>query len=198
MLSILIADDHPLFRVGLKYALEDYGFKVIAEASDGEEALEAAKEYPPDALLLDIKMPVLDGIEVCKQARKFLPEALIIMLTTFEEEAIIQAARKAGANGFFSKETEPRELAKKIEMIVANPTHDWLPKVALPEFTSRERQVLELLNQGHTNKKIAQDLCISPETVKSYLSNIYQKLGVSDRLAAVRKAQELGIFTTRT
>ena len=195
-LRVLIADDHPLFRMGLRYALSAKNFAVIAEAENGKDAIGKALSEAPDIVLLDVKMPVTDGIEACRILRQRAPKVLIIMLTTFEEEAIIQAARDAGAHGFFSKETDPAELAAKLERIVANPQGDWLPSVQLPELTARESQVLQLLGQGYSNKKIAKQLAISPETVKDYLHGIYRKLDVSDRLAAVSRARQLGLLNS--
>ncbi len=192
-LRVLIADDHPLFRMGLRYALAAQGFEVVAEAADGKEALELCRLHRPQAVLMDVKMPNLDGIEACKRLKAALPETLVVMLTTFEEPAIVQAAKVAGATGYLSKETDPVELAKALRRIVERPERNWLPRVELPEFTPRERQVLALLVEGGSTKQIAKALDLSPETVKDYLANVYRKLGVRDRLSAVREARELGL-----
>lgn len=192
-LTVLIADDHPLFRVGLKYALEAQGFAVVAEASNGLEALAHCRAIKPQVALLDIKMPVLDGIEACRQIHRELPEMIVVMLTTFEEPAIIAAAQQAGAVGFLSKETEASALARMIRNIAAAPLRHWLPEVAIPQLTVREQQVLALLAQGLANKAIARQLDLSPETVKDYLNGIYRKLEVSDRLQALNRARELGL-----
>lgn len=180
--------------MGLKFALQDTGFDIVAEASDGLEALKQADTHLPDVCVLDIKMPGLDGIEVCTQIRKNYPETIVIMLTTFESEAIIQAAQDAGAHGFYSKETSPAKLAKHIQKIYAEPTKDWLPTVNMPKFSNRQMDVLALVAAGYSNKEIADILSLSSETIKSYLSAIYDKLGVNDRMAAVRKSTELGLF----
>jgi DNA-binding NarL/FixJ family response regulator len=198
VLRVLIADDHPLFRVGLKYALQAQGFEVVAEAANGQEAIEMSHYYEPDVVLLDVKMPevsgVSDGIVACGKIRSQLPEVVVVMLTTFEEQAIIQAARSAGAHGFFSKETNPTQLARQLQNILQNPDQDWLPKVDLPELTPREMQVLQLLGEGHTNKQMAKALNLSPETIKDYLHGVYRKLEVKDRLAAVNRARSLGML----
>ena len=194
MLRLLIADDHPLFRMGLKFALQEAGFDIVAEASDGLEALKEADRHVPDVFILDIKMPGLDGIEVCKELREKQPEAIVIMLTTFESEAIIQAAQDAGAHGFFSKETNPTKLASHIHKIYAEPKKQWLPTVNMPKFTNRQMDVLALVAAGHSNKEIASILGLSAETIKSYMSAIFDKLGVNDRMAAVRASTELGLF----
>ena len=107
-LRVLIADDHPLFRMGLRYALRVQGFIVVAEASDGREAVEAVKAHELEVALLDVKMPVLDGIQACEQITELKRRVLVVMLTTFEEPAIIKAAKEAGATAYLSKETDPR------------------------------------------------------------------------------------------
>ncbi|MEZ4607043.1 MAG: response regulator transcription factor [Deinococcales bacterium] len=195
-LSILIADDHPLFRMGLRYALEAAGFQIIGEAASGAEAIQKSQALIPQVLLLDIKMPEGDGIEVTRQLRKsFNSEALIIiLLSTFEEEAILHAAREAGASAFFSKETDPKTLAEAIRKISQDPQKDWLPQVDLPELSSRELEVLYLLAEGQSNKAIAQNIGLSPETIKSHITNLYLKLEVNDRVSAVKRASELGLL----
>ncbi|MFN8510940.1 MAG: response regulator transcription factor [Deinococcaceae bacterium] len=193
-MKVLIADDHPLFRMGLRYALTAKGFEVVAEATDGLEALSACEAASPDVVLLDIKMPNMDGIEACRQLTHKHPGLIIVLLTTFGEPAIIEAARKAGAKGFLSKETDPTILAESLERIMREPMRDWLPiSVAVPQFTARERDVLGLLLEGYTNKRIAQTLGLSPDTVKDYVSRVLTKLDVSDRLGALKKARELGL-----
>ncbi len=192
-LRALIADDHPLFRLGLRYALGAQGFEVVAEAEDGQKALIECAAFQPDVALIDVKMPGLDGIETCRRLREAQPGVLAVMLTTFDEPAIVQAANEAGASGYLSKEASPAELARMLENITRHPERNWLPPVRLPPLTSREMQVLRLLAGGGSNKAIAKALTLSPETVKSYLDSIYGKLEVRDRLSALRRAQELGL-----
>ena len=192
--KILIADDHALFRIGIRYALSAKNFKVVAEAATGHEAINLALIEQPDLAILDIKMPELDGIAACKEILKYSPKTLIIMLTTFEEPAILLAAKKAGAKACLSKETEIDVLVKKLEDILKYPNYSWFPNIEVPELTNRESQVLKLLVDGLSNKEIAKELSLSPETVKDYLQNIYHKLGVSDRHAASKKSRELGLL----
>lgn len=192
-LRVLIADDHPLFRMGLRYALQLQGFDIVAEAGSGGEAVRLAKALAPEVVLLDIKMPELNGIEACRELTAREPRPLVLILTTFEEPAIVAAARAAGARAFLSKETDPAELARIIRAILAEPGRDWLPQVELPQLSPREGQVLSLLAQGYSNKSIAKALGLSPETVKDYIGGVYDKLGVSDRLGAVSRARELGL-----
>lgn len=194
MSKILIADDHPLFRVGLAHALRARGFEVVAEAENGAHALELVRTHPPDIVLLDVRMPVMDGIETCRRVAA-LPEApRVVMLTTFEEPAIIHAAREAGAIAYLSKETAPGRLAETLARIVAEPAGNWMPRVMLPELTGRERQALSLLAEGLTNKAIAARLGIGTETVKDYLGSLYRKLEVNDRVSAVREGERLGLI----
>jgi two-component system, NarL family, nitrate/nitrite response regulator NarL len=180
--------------MGIKYALSAQGLEVVAEAKNGEEALLMAQKTKPDVALLDIKMPLLDGIETCRRMtqQKFAP--LVLMLTTFDEPGVIQAAKEAGAKGYASKETPPLELATLIRDIAKNPHKDWFPKIDLPELTRREHEVLELLVKGLSNKEIAKALQLSPETVKDHVERLYTKLEVRDRLGAIHKVQTLKLI----
>ncbi len=191
---VLIADDHPLFRLGLKYALSARGFEVLAEAADGRAAIEACRRQALDVVLLDVKMPDLDGIEACRAICALERAPLVIMLTTFEEPAIIEAARQAGATAYLSKETDPAALAELICAISLAPFRGWMPYVSVPELTPREQQVLKLLAEGYSNKAMAKALELSPETVKDYLNGVYRKLDVRDRLGAVNEARALGLI----
>ncbi len=195
---VLIVDDHPLFRMGLSLALTREGFEVVGEAENGRQAVERCRHGAVDVVLLDVRMPEMDGIEACREVTRAHPERdheppMIVMLTTFEEPAVVQAARDAGATAYLSKETEPRELARLLRAILADPERDWMPQVALPSLTPRETQVLALLAEGMSNKAIASELGISPETVKDYLENVFRKLEVRDRVSALRRATEMGL-----
>ncbi len=193
---LLIADDHPLFLMGIKYALSAQGFTVVAEATTGEEALSANLRHQPDVALLDVKMPQLDGIEACRKMMVQRPNLVVIMLTTFDEPGVMQAAKDAGAKGYVSKETPPQELAMLIHKIIKNPGGDWFPKIELPELTQREKDILALLVRGLSNKEMAKVLRLSPETVKDYVERLYGKLEVNDRLSAINKAQSLRLVSS--
>ena len=190
---VLIADDHPLFRLGLKFALQAQGFEVVAEAETGSQAVEYCRRCPVEVAILDVRMPDGDGILACQQITELgLP---VVMMTTFQEPALIEAARRAGAKGYLSKETDPAELARIIRQILATPDQDWLPAPCeLPKLTPRELCVLQLMSQGLANKQIARRLGLSIETVKEYASTAYRKLDATDRVTALLKAQQLGIL----
>ncbi|TDE86061.1 response regulator [Deinococcus sp. S9] len=193
-MRLVIADDHPLFRMGLKYALLHQGFDVVAEATDGLQALDACRTLQPDAALLDVKMPGLTGIEVCERLRLTHPQIVCVLITTFAEPAIVQAARSAGARGYVSKETDPESLARQLRDIVAHPDIDRLPQVDVPRLTPRESEVLPLLAQGYSNKEIAKNLGVSPDTVKDHLARLYAKLDAGDRTEAVSRARSIGLL----
>lgn len=194
MIRVLIADDHPLFRVGLAYALRARGFDVVAEAENGRHAVELARTHRPELAVVDVRMPELDGIEACRALRSLEPPPLVVMLTTFDEAALVAAARDAGATAYLSKETDPRRLAETLERIVREPERDWMPTVELPSLTRRERDVLLLLARGLTNRAIAGELGIGPETVKDHVASLYRKLDVGDRVTAVREAERFGLI----
>lgn len=192
-MNILIADDHPLFRMGLRYALSAQGFTVVAEAGSGDEALKECRAHALDVALLDVKMPGLSGIEVCARLNSEHPKLAVVLISTFAEVAIIAAARSAGARGYLSKETEPAALALALRRILEEPNRDWMPRVELPSLTPRERDVLGLLARGHSNKEIARHLGLSPDTVKDHLGRLFGKLGADDRLSLLNRARELGL-----
>lgn len=192
-LRVVVADDHPLFRLGLTLALGAEGFEVVGEAEGGRRAVELCAQGGVDVVLMDVRMPDVDGIEACRAVTVGEGAPVVVMLTTFEEPAIVRAARDAGATAFLSKETEPRELARLLRAIIADPARDWMPRIELPSLTPREEQVLRLLARGLSNKAIARELGLSPETVKDYLLGAFRKLEVRDRVSAVRRAGELGL-----
>jgi two-component system, NarL family, nitrate/nitrite response regulator NarL len=194
MPTLLIADDHPMFRLGVSYGLKAQGFDIVAEASDGAEAVAKAKETKPHAALLDAKMPVLDGIAACEQLLQVSPSTRVVLFTTFTEAALVQAARKAGAVGFLSKETEPARLAVLLNRLLTDTYLRLFPVADLPLLSSRELEVLSHLSGGLTNKGIAKKLGLSPETIKDHVFNLYRKLEVSDRVGAVQRARDLGLI----
>lgn len=196
VLRVFIADDHPLFRLGLKFALQGQGFEVVGEAESGSQALAVCGATRPDVAILDVKMPDGDGIQICQQLIAQSGSLVVILLTTFQEPALIQAARQAGAKGYLSKDAPDTLIAQTIRQIIQDPNRDWLPKVeAIPHLTPRELSVLKLMMQGLANKQIARKLGLSIETIKEYASSAYRKLDTNDRVSALFRAQELGILS---
>jgi DNA-binding NarL/FixJ family response regulator len=211
-LRLLIADDQPLMRAGFRAVLEATGeMEVVAEAADGLQAVQAARAVKPDVVLMDIRMPNLDGIEAIKQ----LPNYRVLVLTTFGMDEYIVEALRAGASGFITKDVPAQELVRAVRIVAAGDalltpavTRQLLDRVArrlpapishspeaLAELTEREREVLELLARGMSNAEIAEALVVGEATVKTHVSNVLMKLGLRDRVQAVVLAYELGLVT---
>ena len=188
----MIADDHPLFLLGLKAGLEAEGMEVVAMAKDGEEALAMALKLNPEAVLLDLKMPHLDGLACCRRLREEGYTGLIAFLTTYLEPALLLEAHLAGADGYFSKELSAPEIREKLRRLLAGEERFVPPE--LPHLTPREKEALRLLAQGLSAKEMARALGVSPETVKDYLEKIYAKLEAKNRVEAVAKARRLGLL----
>ncbi|MBF6592860.1 MAG: response regulator transcription factor [Thermaceae bacterium] len=192
-MRLLIADDHPLFRLGLRAALEQAGFEVVAEANNGLQALELALKHLPDALLLDLKMPELDGIAATRKLRERGFEQIIALLTTFTEPALIHEAARAGADAYWSKEVPPEALAVRLLRLKEGKEPRLTPP-PMPSLTPREAEVLAQLATGLSTKEIARNLSLSPETVKDYLDRLYAKLEARNRVEALERARSLGFL----
>ncbi len=209
-LRLLIADDQPLMRAGFRAVLEATGeMEVVAEAGDGVAAVAAARATRPDVVLMDIRMPDLDGIEAIRQ----LPNQRVLVLTTFGLDEYIVEALRAGASGFLTKDVPTEELVRAVRVVAAGDalltpavTRQLLDRVArrlpaaighgpesLNELTDREREVLELLARGMSNAEIAEALVVGEATVKTHVSNVLMKLGLRDRVQAVVLAYEIGL-----
>ena len=207
---LLIADDQPLMRAGFRAVLEATGdMEVVGEASDGEEAVRAARSLKPDVVLMDVRMPNLDGIEAIRQ----LPNYRVLVLTTFGLDEYIVEALRAGASGFITKDVPAEQLVHAVRVVAAGDalltpavTRQLLDRVArrlpapvshspdeLNELTEREREVLELLARGMSNAEIAAALVVGEATVKTHVSNVLMKLGLRDRVQAVVLAYEMGL-----
>lgn len=195
-IPILIVDDHPIFRLGLATVLASRGFTAITvsdgSVTDPNALTPGGLECGPWVALLDVRLGAIDGVQICKRLRSSPRPPLVIMLTTYEEPAVVQAAKEAGAFAFLSKEADVEEIVAAIELGLrgADPR---IPDQDIPVLTTREREVLGLLHEGLDNKSMAQRLGIGTATVKDHLDNLYGKLGVSDRLGAVRAASALGL-----
>ena len=196
---VLVADDHPLFRLGLAAALRELGFGAVDEAEDGQHACDLARGREYDVIVLDVRMPRMNGVEAARQiiaaceARQ-RPIA-IVMLSTFDEPAILRAARSAGARAFLGKEVQPDALARTIDELLARPGSTFRElDVPLPPLSARETQVLSLISRGSTNREVADVLGVSPETVKDHVTSLFRKLNVNDRMSAVNEARRLGLL----
>ena len=214
-IRVLLADDHAVVREGLRnfLALQD-GLEIVGEASDGNEAIEQAQRLEPDVILMDLVMPGLDGIGAMRQLRVRSPTSRVIVLTSFLEDERVLPAIQAGAAGYLLKNVEPAELARAIRAAhageaIIDPTaaarlvhaiaDDARPRVQEPErLTRRERDVLELIARGRSNKRIALELGISEKTVKTHVGHLLAKLGVSDRTQAALMAVEEGLVSPRS
>jgi DNA-binding NarL/FixJ family response regulator len=206
-LRVVIADDQPMMRAGFKAVLEATGdIQVVAEASTGAEAVAAAKQHAPDVVLMDIRMPEMDGIEATRQ----LPRQRVLILTTFGLDDYIIAALRAGASGFLLKDAPTSQVVDAVRAVAAGDavlspavTRQLLDQVGrrlpaavsqkpqtLTRLTEREREVLRMLAAGLTNAEIAHALVVTEATVKSHVSNLLGKLGLRDRVQAVIYAYE--------
>ena len=205
-IRVLLADDHPTMRAGLSQLLAAVAdIEVVGAAADGQEAVGLAAEQRPDVILMDLQMPVLDGIEATRQIVEAGSEGRIVILTSFSDRERIVEALDAGAIGYLLKDAEPDELLRGIRA-AARGDSPLAPKVASAvlrdrldrdrpeaELTVREREVLELIAQGLPNKQIALRLEISEKTVKAHLTKIYQAIDVTDRTQAALWAERHGI-----
>jgi DNA-binding NarL/FixJ family response regulator len=192
-MRLLIADDHPLFRVGLRAALEREGFAVVGEASDGLEAVRLGLRLLPDGVVLDVRMPRMDGISAARMLREQGFGGLITLLTTFSEPVLVQQAALAGVDAYWSKELPPEALAERLRRL-SQGQEPRLRAPDLPRLTAREQEVLHWMSQGLSTKEIARTLHLSPETVKDHLVRLYEKLEARNRVEALERARSLGLL----
>lgn len=212
-LSVLIADDQTLFREGIKDLLDgEKGIEVIGESADGPETVRLAKKLRPDVILMDIKLPGMDGVSATRIIRKDVPSVNVLMLSSFEDEAHVMEAIQAGANGYLSKMLPATELVNALKTFandgvmipqgVMNKLITGLRQMgsgsgeaSLVALTKTEIKVLALLGRGQSNKEISATLDCSVKTVKNHLNSIFQKLEVSNRTEAVVKGIEMGLIS---
>jgi DNA-binding NarL/FixJ family response regulator len=216
MTTVLIADDQQLVRVGLRKILEsEPELTVVGEAGDGEDAVAAARRLRPEVVLMDIRMPVLDGIEATRRLVDAEPGARVLILTTFGLDSYVFEALRAGASGFMLKDAPPEELVAAVRIVASGeallapavtrgvieefarqrPAAPPAPPPAVSELTPREREVLDLLARGLSNPEICARLVISEATAKTHVARILQKLGLRDRVQAVIYAYESGLVS---
>lgn len=201
-ISILVADDHLVVRMGLLAVLQfDKRVKVVATAGDGRQAVERFQQHRPDVVLMDIRMPGLDGIEATRQIRAETPTAHVLMLTTYDTDEEVRRAFEAGASGYLLKTTEQAELVEAIQAVYRG--EQWVPapltkrineSTVNSTLSHRQMEVLELLAKGLSNKEIACVLGFTADGTKAHLKAVFTKLGVSDRLEAVVTAIQRGLI----
>jgi DNA-binding NarL/FixJ family response regulator len=211
-IRVLLADDHPVVRSGLAALLGTLEeFEVVGEAEDGEAAVRETQLTRPDVVLMDLRMPGIDGVEATRRIRKAVPDTAVLVLTMYDEDATVFTAMQAGAQGYLLKGAEQDEIADAIKAVArgqaifgpgiatrllehfANPPAGAQPDEPFPELTPRERDILGLLSQGRRTAEIASALHLSPKTVSNNLTTIFAKLEVADRTAAVIRARERGL-----
>jgi DNA-binding NarL/FixJ family response regulator len=208
---LLLADDQELIREGFRMILTRAGYEVVGEAGTGAEAVGLARELRPDVVLMDVRMPFLDGIEATRRLATEAPEVRVIILTTFDLDEYVMDGLRAGASGFLLKSSPRDDLLRAIEVVmrgdaVIDPSMTRrlverfgtlpaapAPAPALDTLTPRERDVFDALVRGSSNAEIADELFIGEATVKTHVANVLMKLGVRDRVQAVIWAYEHGV-----
>ncbi len=213
MTRVLIADDDDLMRAGLAELLSaDPAIEIVGEASTGREAVERARRVAPDVVLMDVRMPALDGIAATRELTSKAPGVKVLILTTFEQDDYIFGGLRAGASGFLLKRTRPEELLAAVHTIAAGdsllspsvtrrvidrmaqqPTPDLTDQTKLDELTPREREVLGLIARGLSNREIAAALGVEESTIRTHVKRVLMKLELRDRVQAVMFAYETGV-----
>jgi DNA-binding NarL/FixJ family response regulator len=212
--GVLLVDDDELMRAGLRAVLSaDDRIEVVGEAGDGRRAVEEAIRLWPDVVLMDVRMPDLDGIAATRELLATSPDVRVLVLTTFEDDEYVFGALRAGASGFLLKRARPEDLVaaihtvaagdsllspavtqRVIDRLAAEPTVDRAVARRLEQLTPRERDVLELLGRGRSNSEIAEQLVIEESTAKTHVKRVLGKLGLRDRVQAVVLAYESGLI----
>ena len=213
MTRVLIADDDDLMRAGLAELLSsEPGIQIVGEAATGREAVERARRLRPDVVLMDVRMPELDGIGATRELTRAAPSVRVLILTTFEQDDYVFGALRAGASGFLLKRTRPEELIAAVRTIAAGdsllspsvtrrlidrlaqqPTPEFANRSKLDELTRREREVLGLVARGLSNREIAAELIVEESTIRSHVKRILMKLELRDRVQIVIFAYETGV-----
>jgi DNA-binding NarL/FixJ family response regulator len=199
--SVLVVDDHALFRTGVANIInQEPDLRVVAEAANGAEAVEAYDRVQPDVILLDLRMPVMEGVEAVRRIRERDPRARVIVLTTYDTDEEISRALKAGAKAYVLKDISADDLVGCIRDVLAGKTYiapaaaaKLAEGVTRVQLTPRELSTLRLMADGKANKEIANELGISDRTVKTHLGHLFEKLGVASRTEAIKVATRRGL-----
>jgi DNA-binding NarL/FixJ family response regulator len=210
-IRVLIADDHVVVREGLRAVLgSEPDMEVVGEAATGKEVVERATELRPDVILMDIQMPGINGIEATRRIVDTNQEIGVVILTMYEDDDSVFSAMRSGARGYVLKGAHPSEILKVLRAVANGEAYFGpeiarrlmtffsapkppTPEQAFPELTAREREILDLIAQGHNNSKIAARLFVSPKTVRNHIAHIFTKLQVADRAHAIIRAREAGL-----
>ncbi len=208
-ITVLLTDDQTIIRDGLRALLEAHpDIQVVAEAKNGAEAVELSKAHRPNVVLMDIRMPQMDGVEATRLIKQHTPETAVLMLTTFDDDDSILGAMTNGASGYLLKDISGAKLADAIRdaahgnvilpgniaaKITKHIHRQVKPIAALSDFTEREQEIIRLLMQGKSNQEIAKALFLTVGTVKNYISQIYSKADITDRANAILHFKELGL-----
>ena len=209
-IRLLLADDHTMVRQSVRRSMESEGFQIVGEAADGEEAVRLALEVGPDVVLMDVSMPVLDGIEATRQVRRQVPGAQVVVLTMHSDPDLVRRALQAGAVGYLTKDCRIEEVAEAVRLAASGDrtVSSGLAAGLLDQasqlqveladdqspITAREIEVLQLIAEGASPPEVAATLFISASTVKNHLSSIYDKLDARDRTQAVVKGLRMGFI----
>jgi len=213
VIRIVLVDDQEMVRVGFRMILEaETDFSIVGEANDGRSAIEVAERANPDVILMDVRMPKIDGIEACATIRDRSPSTMVMMLTTFDLDDYVHAALRAGASGFMLKDAPAEQLVDAIRIIARGDallapsvTRALIDEIArlpttnadsfpgIDQLTERELDVIKLMAKGQSNREIAADLFLGEATIKTHVGRILSKLGARDRVQAVVVAYESGL-----
>src|SRR5919109_1449047 len=189
ILRVMLVDDHDLFRTGLRNLLEEQGVHIVAEAADGSSALQMVRELTPDVVVMDLNMPGMNGIEATREITRVAPLTRVLVLTISDQDGDVMDAILAGACGYLMKDSSIQDLMQRIRAATVE-AGGTVPRT---ELSDRETEVLRLIANGKDNAEIAQELHISPKTVKNHISNILMKLQIENRIQAAVYAVRSGI-----
>ena len=208
-IRLLLADDHTMLRESLRRTMESEGLEVVGEAGDGEEAARLAEQLQPDVVLMDVSMPVLDGVAATRQIQERAPDVSVVMLTMHADQDVIARAIRAGAVGYLVKDCTTEELVRTVRQAANGETAlstelaaSMLQEMRAPApaesvLSKREEEVLQLIAEGSSTTEVGEQLYISVKTVKNHLASIYEKLDARDRTQAVLQAVKMGIVRLR-
>lgn len=208
-IKVLLAEDHTIVREGIKSLLASQGnISIVGEASDGREAVEMARRLLPDLVIMDISMPLLNGLEATRQIREKLPQCKILVLTVHDNREYVHQILKAGASGYLVKKTAASTLFEAIQAVYQGEAFfsPSISKILMEDFiekrgedeeplSPREREILQLVAEGRSNKEISEILCLSVKTIESHKENIKRKLGIQDHAGMIKYAIRKGLVT---